>query len=50
MWVCSSGAAEWLSKAGAYARSLAVMSVVGYIIGLGDRHLENILVDLRSGE
>ncbi|OQR94690.1 phosphatidylinositol kinase [Achlya hypogyna] len=27
-----------------FARSLAVMSVVGYLIGLGDRHLDNILL------
>lgn len=26
------------------------MAVVGFIIGLGDRHLENILVDETSGE
>ena len=33
-----------------YARSTAVMSVIGYVIGLGDRHLDNVLVDLTSGE
>ena len=32
-----------------YARSVAVMSVVGYIVGLGDRHGENILMDSTTG-
>lgn len=33
-----------------YARSTSVMSMVGYIIGLGDRHLDNVLIDLTTGE
>jgi cell cycle checkpoint protein MEC1 len=33
-----------------YVKSVAIISVVGYLFGLGDRHLENILVDLRTGE
>ncbi|KAK9475256.1 uncharacterized protein V1510DRAFT_372646 [Dipodascopsis tothii] len=35
--------AAWLASRTAYARSAAVMSIVGYILGLGDRHCENIL-------
>lgn len=34
----------------AYCRSTAVMSMVGYILGLGDRHGENILFDSFTGE
>lgn len=34
----------------AYCRSTAVMSMVGYILGLGDRHGENILFDSQTGE
>ena len=31
-------------------RSLATSSVVGYILGLGDRHPSNLLLDRNSGE
>jgi len=33
-----------------YCRSVAVMSAIGYILGLGDRHLDNLLLDLSNGE
>ena len=50
MWCGSVSAADWWNTLQAYARSTAVMSMIGYIIGLGDRHLDNILVDLVTGE
>lgn len=50
VWCSSSDASDWFAKSTSLSRSLAVMSVIGYIIGLGDRHLDNILVDFRSGE
>ncbi|KAI9321568.1 hypothetical protein BX666DRAFT_2023684 [Dichotomocladium elegans] len=50
IWCSSSDVAEWLRKSTSFSRSLAVMSVIGYIIGLGDRHLDNMLVDYQSGE
>jgi len=31
-------------------RTAAVMSIVGFILGLGDRHGENILLDSKTGE
>ena len=34
----------------AYVRTCGVMSIVGYILGLGDRHCENILFDVTNGE
>ena len=34
----------------AYAHTTAVMSMVGYILGLGDRHGENILFDSTNGD
>ncbi|ODN03482.1 Serine/threonine-protein kinase atr [Orchesella cincta] len=41
---------SWYEARMAYIRTTAVMSVVGYIMGLGDRHGENILVDSATGE
>ncbi|KAJ2851932.1 hypothetical protein IWW36_000705 [Coemansia brasiliensis] len=40
---------SWLQARQTFTRSAAVMSIVGYILGLGDRHCENILLDQRSG-
>ncbi|KAJ2169701.1 hypothetical protein GGH15_000284 [Coemansia sp. RSA 562] len=39
----------WLEARSLFTRSAAVMSMVGHILGLGDRHCENILLDERSG-
>lgn len=33
-----------------YIKSVAIMSIIGYLLGLGDRHLENIMLDIHSGE
>lgn len=33
-----------------FIRTTAVISIIGYILGLGDRHCENILFDELSGE
>ena len=41
---------SWFMARMAFVRSTAVMSMIGYIIGLGDRHLENINVDTNTGE
>ncbi|KIV99427.1 uncharacterized protein PV09_08859 [Verruconis gallopava] len=40
----------WFEKRLAYTRSMAAMSILGYVIGLGDRHLHNILLDYFTGE
>ncbi|CAG7830448.1 unnamed protein product [Allacma fusca] len=34
----------------AYTRSVATSSIVGYILGLGDRHVQNILIDKSTAE
>ncbi|KAJ8938742.1 hypothetical protein NQ318_016037 [Aromia moschata] len=43
-------AQSWLTARTAYIRTTAVMSMVGYILGLGDRHGENILLDSTCGD
>lgn len=40
----------WYAKKQAYARSVATSSIVGYIVGLGDRHVQNILIDTQTAE
>uniref|UniRef100_A0A8C7HPN6 non-specific serine/threonine protein kinase n=1 Tax=Oncorhynchus kisutch TaxID=8019 RepID=A0A8C7HPN6_ONCKI len=42
--------AVWLEKRLAYTRSVATSSIVGYIVGLGDRHIQNILIDEQTAE
>uniref|UniRef100_A0A8W7PD05 non-specific serine/threonine protein kinase n=1 Tax=Anopheles coluzzii TaxID=1518534 RepID=A0A8W7PD05_ANOCL len=50
LWCHSATASSWRQVIRSYSLSLAVMSVIGYIIGLGDRHLDNVLVKLATGE
>ncbi|KAJ7156082.1 hypothetical protein C8R43DRAFT_884346 [Mycena crocata] len=40
----------WLASRLAYGRTAAVMSMVGFILGLGDRHCENIMLDVNTGD
>ncbi|KAJ6637162.1 Serine/threonine-protein kinase ATR [Pseudolycoriella hygida] len=41
---------NWYQARSSYIRTTAVMSIVGYILGLGDRHGENILFDSTNGD
>ena len=41
---------DWFETRLAYTRSTAAISILGYILGLGDRHGHNILVDQQTGE
>lgn len=50
LWCSSSTPGNWWKSVQMYSRSTAVMSIIGYIIGLGDRHLDNVLVNLNTGE
>ena len=40
----------WFERRTNFTRSLAVMSMVGYVLGLGDRHPSNLLLDRMSGK
>ena len=40
----------WFEHRLAYSRSLGSSTIVGFLLGLGDRHCSNILLDQRSAE
>lgn len=50
LWLKSENSEVWLDRRTNYVRSLATMSMVGYILGLGDRHPCNIMLDRHSGK
>ena len=50
LWIKSRNSEVWLDRRTNFTRSLAVMSMVGYVLGLGDRHPSNIMVDRNSGK
>ncbi|KAL3814182.1 hypothetical protein ACJIZ3_015450 [Penstemon smallii] len=50
LWCASEGFRAFSSKLKRYSGSVAAMSIVGHILGLGDRHLDNILIDFYSGD
>merc|ERR1711939_455222 len=50
LWLKSRSSETWLDRRTTYTRSLAVMSMVGYILGLGDRHPSNLMLDRFSGK
>ncbi|KAH3666684.1 hypothetical protein WICMUC_005501 [Wickerhamomyces mucosus] len=41
---------DWYRSRQIYTRGVATTSFVGYMMGLGDRHLNNVLLDRNSGE
>ncbi|KAL7753608.1 phosphatidylinositol kinase- protein kinase tor1 [Sorochytrium milnesiophthora] len=50
LWLKSKSSEAWLERRTNYTRSLAVMSMVGYVLGLGDRHPSNLMLDRLTGK
>jgi FKBP12-rapamycin complex-associated protein len=49
LWLKSKSSEAWLERRTNYTRSLGVMSMVGYVLGLGDRHPSNLMLDRVTG-
>ncbi|CAA6657772.1 unnamed protein product [Spirodela intermedia] len=50
LWCASEGFKAFIARSKRFSGSVAVMSMVGHILGLGDRHLDNILIDFVTGD
>jgi hypothetical protein len=50
IWIKAKNCETWLKNRTNYSRSLAVMSIVGYILGLGDRHPSNLMLSKKTGQ
>lgn len=49
LWLRAPSAEHWLDRRTTYVRSLSTMSMVGHILGLGDRHPSNLMIHAFSG-
>ncbi|KAK0489036.1 phosphatidylinositol 3-kinase [Armillaria novae-zelandiae] len=50
LWLKSRDSEHWLERRATYTRSLAVNCMVGHILGLGDRHPSNLLLERDTGK
>ncbi|OHT11954.1 hypothetical protein TRFO_18322 [Tritrichomonas foetus] len=50
IWLQASTSSVWLKNNTNFVTSTALMSIAGYIIGLGDRHPNNILLQSNNGK
>ncbi|KAE9555270.1 hypothetical protein FO519_001521 [Halicephalobus sp. NKZ332] len=50
LWMKSPTSEVWFDRRTNFTRSVACMSMVGYILGLGDRHPSNVMLDRLSGK
>ena len=48
-WLRAPNASVWVKMIEGYTESNALMSMIGYIIGLGDRHPSNIMIQKTTG-
>ncbi len=49
LWMKSANSSDWWKKVRSFSRSIAVSSIVGSLLRLGDRHLDNLLIDFKTG-
>ena len=49
-WARARNSEAWLDSRTTFTRSLATMSMVGYLLGLGDRHPNNIMIQNDTGK
>jgi FKBP12-rapamycin complex-associated protein len=50
MFMSAADAKDWLQRRLNYTASLASTSLAGYILGLGDRHVGNIMMNMLTGK
>lgn len=48
-WARAPNAVTWLNRSRNFCITTALMSIIGYIIGLGDRHPSNIMIQRGTG-
>eukprot|EP00658_Telonema_sp_P-2_P072468 TRINITY_DN615_c0_g1_i2.p1 TRINITY_DN615_c0_g1~~TRINITY_DN615_c0_g1_i2.p1 ORF type:complete len:948 (-),score=153.17 TRINITY_DN615_c0_g1_i2:478-3321(-) len=50
LWLRAPTTEEWLKQRWRFTRSMGVMSMLGYVLGLGDRHPSNLLIHRSTGK
>lgn len=49
LWFKSHSATDWVNHFVNFSQSSALMSIIGYILGLGDRHPSNLMIHQSTG-
>jgi FKBP12-rapamycin complex-associated protein len=49
MWLKAPNSETWVRRVSTFSRTSGLMSVVGYLLGIGDRHPSNIMIHKYSG-